>query len=163
MLHQIADGRFPRVPGTAVFLTRSDFGSPPILMWHLQNNRALHESVFLLEVKTALVPVVWPAEHIEVRGLAPRVWRANVQFGFMERPNIPAVLERLKAQGLVFDLGDITYYMPHEQIVSREERPRLPRFVSAVFAYLQRNSAPLTDYFRVPRERVVEIGRAFAI
>jgi KUP system potassium uptake protein len=109
------------------------------------------------------VPVIWPDERVEARELAPRVWRANVQFGFMERPNIPAVLERLKAQGLVFDLGDITYYMPHEQIVSREERPRLPRFVSAVFAYLQRNSAPLTDYFRVPRERVVEIGRAFAI
>jgi KUP system potassium uptake protein len=62
-----------------------------------------------------------------------------------------------------FDAADVTYYMAHEQIVPREEGPGLPRIVEAIFAFLQRNSAPLTDYFRVPRDKVVEIGREFAI
>jgi KUP system potassium uptake protein len=163
MLHQIADGHFPRVPGTAAFLSRSDFGSPSILAWHLKNNRALHEAVFILDVETASVPYVEDAQPIEVRELAPRVWRARIQFGFMERPNIPPVLERLKAQGLAFDVGDITYYMAHEQIVPHEHGPGLPRIVEAAFAFLQRNCAPLTEYFHVPSDKVVEIGREFAI
>jgi KUP system potassium uptake protein len=163
LLHQIADGHFPRVPGTGVFLARSDFGSPSILAWHLKNNRALHESAFIFDVETASVPHVGHAAPIVVRELAPSVWRATIQFGFMERPNIPPVLEHLKAQGLAFDLGDITYYMAHELIVPREHGRGLPRMVEAIFAFLQRNCAPLTEYFHVPRDKVVEIGREFAI
>jgi len=163
LLHQIADGHFPRVPGTAVFLARSDFGSPSILAWHLQNNRSLHESAFILDVETASVPHVDHSGPIEARELAPRVWRARLAFGFMERPSIPPALERLKAQGIAFDLGDITYYLAHEQIVPHEEGPGLPRVVEAIFAFLQRNCAPLTEYFHVPSDKVVEIGREFAI
>jgi KUP system potassium uptake protein len=162
-LDQIAAGRYPRVPGTAVFLSRSIYGAPPTLMWHLKNNRALHESVFIFDVGTAPVPYVPPTGLIDVHELAPRVWRANVQFGFMERADIPPVLQRLRAQGLSFDSMDVTYYMAHEHIVAREEGRRLPRPVEAVFAFLQRNSAPLPDFFRVPSDRVVEIGREFAI
>src|SRR5262249_41052884 len=118
---------------------------------------------FILDVETASVPYVGHSEPIAARELAPRVWRARLPFGFMERPSIPPALERLKAQGIAFDLGDITYYLAHEQIVPREDGPRLPRPVEAIFAFLQRNCAPLTEYFHVPRDKVVEIGREFAI
>jgi KUP system potassium uptake protein len=57
----------------------------------------------------------------------------------------------------------VTYYVAHEQIVAREDGKGLPRFFVGIYAFLQRNSAPLTEYFRVPRDRVVEIGREFAV
>jgi KUP system potassium uptake protein len=162
-LRQIVAGRFPRVPGTAVFLARSDVAAPPILLWHLKTNRALHESVLILDVSTASVPYVPIIGPMALRELAPRVWRGEVEFGFMERPDIPRVVDRLRAQGYPFDPSDVTYYMSHEHILPREDGDGLPRPVEAVFAFLQRNAPPLCEYFHVPRDRVVEIGREFAI
>lgn len=153
----------PRVPGTAAFLARSDVAAPPILLWHLKNNRALREAVFIIDVNTAAVPYVALGSHVEIHEVAPRVWRARVQFGFMERPDIPALLWRVHALGYQFDPADVTYYIAHEQIVAREDGRGLPRVVETIFAFLQRNCAPLTDYFHVPRDKVVEIGREMAI
>lgn len=163
ILERLTAGHFPRVPGTAAFLARSDFIAPPILLWHLKNNRALHEAVFILDVATASIPFVPLGSHVDIHEIAPRVWRANVQFGFMERPDIPALLWRVHALGYAFDPADVTYYVAHEQIVAREDGAGLPRFVEAIYAFLQRNSAPLTEYFRVPRDKVVEIGRELAL
>ena len=163
ILKQVAAGHFPRVPGTAVFLSRSEGGAPSILVWHLKNNRSLHESVFILDVATASVPYVPFDGRLEVSELAPRVWHADVSFGFMERPDVPALLKRAQMAGHKFDPDDVTYYVAHEQIVSREDGRGMPRLVEAIFAFLQRNSDPLTDYFRMPRDKVVEIGREFAI
>jgi len=100
---------------------------------------------------------------VAVRELAPRVWRARGSFGFMERPDVPAMLQRGLAQGYSFDAADVVYYVAHEQIVSREDGSGMPRLLEAIFAFLQRNSAPLTDYFHVPPDKVVEIGRELAI
>ena len=163
VLTLLTAGHIPRVPGTAAFLARSDVAAPPILLWHLKNNRALREAVFIIDVDTAAVPYVAVGNHVEIHEVAPRVWRARVQFGFMERPDIPALLWRVHALGYQFDPADVTYYIAHEQIVAREDGRGLPRPVEAIFAFLQRNCAPLTDYFHVPRDKVVEIGREMAI
>ncbi|MBV8191021.1 MAG: KUP/HAK/KT family potassium transporter [Alphaproteobacteria bacterium] len=162
-LRQIVAGKIPRVPGTAVFLARSEVAAPPILIWHLKNNRALHESVLIADVTTASVPYVPRSGPVALRKLAPQVWRCEVQFGFMEPPDIPPLVERLAAEGYPFDPADVTYYMAHEHILPRDDGRGLPRPVEAVFAFLQRNAPPLCEYFRVPRDRVVEIGREFAI
>jgi KUP system potassium uptake protein len=162
-LRQVVAGRFPRVPGTAVFLARSDVAAPPILLWHLKKNRALHESVLILDVVTASVPYVPVSGPMKLREIAPRVWRGEVRFGFMERPDIPPLVDRLRAQGYPFDPADVTYYMAHEHVLPREEGGGLPRPVEAVFAFLQRNAPPLCEYFHVPRDSVVEIGREFTI
>jgi KUP system potassium uptake protein len=163
VLAHLTAGHIPRVPGTAAFLARSDVAAPPILLWHLKNNRALREAVFIIDVDTAAVPYVAPGSHVDIHEMAPRVWRAHVKFGFMERPDIPALLWRVHALGYQFDPADVTYYIAHEQIVPREDGQGLPRAVEAIFAFLQRNCAPLTDYFHVPRDKVVEIGREMAI
>jgi KUP system potassium uptake protein len=163
LLREIASGQYPRVPGTAVFLARSDYGRPPILLWHLLRNRSLHESVLILDVTTAPVPQV-PAEGaITIKELAPRLWLAEVRFGFMQRHDVPLVLERLRAQGYPLDLDDVTYYLGRDRIASRADGRGMPRPLRAVFAYLQLNAAPMPDYFHLPRQHVVEIGRTFMI
>ncbi len=81
----------------------------------------------------------------------------------MERPNIPALLKTAHARGCNIDLDDITYYVGHETVISRNDRKGLPRWFEAIFAAMQRNSAHVADYFRLPSDAVVEIGRQIAI
>src|SRR5258707_7775214 len=89
---RIAEASIPRVPGTAVFLTRTQRDVPPVLMWHVKHSRALHERVFILTVITQMVPVVSMENRLTFELVAPGVWRAVANFGFMERPDVTALL-----------------------------------------------------------------------
>jgi KUP system potassium uptake protein len=156
-------GAIPRVPGTAVFLTRTERDAPPVLLWHLKHNRALHEHVFILTVATESVPMVADGERMTVTEIAPQIWRARARFGFMERPDVPALLHRAQARGCRVSLADVTYFVGHETVVPREDGQGVPRWLERMFAFLQRNSAHVSDYFKLPAETVVEIGREVAI
>jgi KUP system potassium uptake protein len=160
---RIAEARVPRVPGTAVFLTRTLRDAPPVMVWHVWHNRALHERLFVLTIITESVPWVGSSERLTVQEMAPGFWRASARFGFMERPDIPALLRQAHERGCTIDLSDVTYYVGHETVVPRGDAEALPRWVEALFAFMQRNAAHLTDYFRLPAEQVVEIGRQVAI
>jgi KUP system potassium uptake protein len=81
-LAELNDGHLPRVPGSAVFFTRSAQGAPPVLIWHLKHNRALHEHVRLVCLSFALVPRVAPEDRLTLTGLGPNFWRADVRYGF---------------------------------------------------------------------------------
>jgi KUP system potassium uptake protein len=163
LMDLVAERHIPRVPGTAIFLTRTEHDAPPVLLWHLKHNRSLHRQLFILAVVTDAVPWVADAQRLTVRQIAPQVWRAEAHFGFMERPDIPALLQRAHAGGCGIDLSDLTYFVGHETVVAKEEAGGLPRWVEKVFAFLQRNSTHVTDYFRLPADTVVEIGREVAI
>ena len=160
---RIAEVHIPRVPGTAVFLTRTQSGAPPVMIWHVRHNRALHERLFVLAIATESVPWVRSAERLNVQEQAPGFWRASAHFGFMERPDIPALLQQAHQRGCTIDLSDVTYYVGHETVTPREDANALPRWVEALFAFMQRNASHLTDYFRLPPDQVVEIGRQVAI
>jgi KUP system potassium uptake protein len=160
---RIAAGRIPRVPGTAVFLTRTERDAPPVMVWHLKHNRALHERLFVLTVLTEAVPWIDDATRLNVEEIAPRFWRARARYGFMERPDIPALLQTAHAGGCGVDLSDVTYYVGHETVVPSDGDKGLPRWLEALFAAMQRNSAHVSDYFKLPRDAVVEIGREVAI
>jgi KUP system potassium uptake protein len=159
----IAEGQIPRVPGTAVFLTRTQRDAPPVMVWHLKHNRALHERLFILTVDTEPTPWVAPSERLAVKEIVPHFWRASARYGFMERPDIPALLRAAHERGCAVDLADVTYYVGHETVTPRDDAKALPRWVEAVFGTMQRNSAHLTDYFRLPPDAVVEIGRQISI
>jgi KUP system potassium uptake protein len=159
----IAEGHIPRVPGTAVFLTRTQRDAPPVMVWHLKHNRALHERLLVLTVDTEPTPWVTPSERLAFEEIAPQFWRASARYGFMERPDIPALLQEAHQLGCTIDLADVTYYVGHETVTPRDDAKALPRWVEAMFAGMQRNSAHLTDYFRLPPDAVVEIGRQIAI
>jgi len=153
----------PRVPGTAVFLTRAASGVPPVMIWHLRQNRALHQRVVVLRVVTESRPrVKWP-ELMSVTQDGDNFWRVTAHFGFMQRPDIPHLLEEACQRGCGIMLDDVTYYVGHEIILHREHGPALPIWQEKLFAAMVRNAAHVTDYFRLPPEQVVEIGRQISI
>jgi KUP system potassium uptake protein len=153
----------PRVPGTAVFLTRTGSGVPPVMIWHLRHNRALHERVVVLRVVTESRPRVnWP-ERMSIEQDGEGFWRVTAHFGFMQRPDIPVLLKEAQQQGCQILLDDVTYYVGHEHIVHRRHGAALPHWQEALFAAMGRNSAHVTDYFRLPSQQVVEIGRQISI
>ena len=155
---EVAQKRIPRVPGTAVFLTRTRRDAPPVMVRHLKHNRALHDRLFILTVTTELIPWVRRSERFVIEELAPQFWRASARYGFMEHQDIPALLRLAHAQGCGIDLSDITYYVGHVTVVPGDDAKALPRWVEALFALMQRNSLHLTDYFELPPDAVVEVG-----
>ena len=160
---EIAKGHIARVPGTAVFLTRTQHDAPPVMVWHVKHNRALHERLFVLTIVTESVPWVSDAHRLSFEQLVPNFWRATARYGFMERPDIPALLRQAHERGCGIDISDVTYYLGHETVTPGDDPTALPRWVEALFAMMQRNAAHLTDYFKLPPDSVVEIGRQVAI
>jgi KUP system potassium uptake protein len=155
--------KVPRVPGTAVFLTRTMRDTPPVMIWHVRHNRALHEHVFVLRVEIMSVPWVSSRDRIALTEVAPNFWRADARFGFMERPHIPDLLATGKSLGCTVDVGDVTYYVGHETVVGREDGLGLPAWQERIFAVMERNAVHVSDFFSLPNDQVVEIGRQVAI
>src|SRR6516225_323353 len=160
---QIESGGIPRVPGTAVFVARLTRDVPPLVVWHLRHIRSLHSSIVIVNVVTALVPYVADEDRAEVREIAPRIWRVHAHYGFMEQPDLPALLQRAQSRGYPVDPSKVTYFIGRETVVWREDRKGLPRLVESIFSFLLRNSSEAIEYYRLPRDNVVEIGRQFAI
>ena len=153
----------PRVPGTAVFLTRTSSGVPPVMIWHLKHNRALHECLLVLTVVTVSRPRVRADQRITVTQEGDNFWRVTANYGFIERPNVPHLLQEAHHVGCGARLDDVTYYVGHEHILHRERGAALPAWQEAFFAAMLRNASHVTDYFRLPSEQVVEIGRQISI
>jgi KUP system potassium uptake protein len=160
---QIERGGIPRVPGTAVFVARLTRDVPPIVVWHLRHIRSLHGSIVIVNVVTALIPYVAEEDRVEVREIAQRVWRVHAHFGFMEQPDLPALLKRAQARGYPVDPSNVTYFIGRETVVRREDGKGLPHLVESIFSFMLRNSSEAIEYFRLPRDMVVEIGRQFTI
>jgi KUP system potassium uptake protein len=152
-----------RVPGTAVFLTRTEQGTPPVMHWHVTHNRALHQHLFVLRVEILPIPWVASRNRMTIEELAPNFWRAEARFGFMERPHIPELLATGKSLGCDVDLDDVTYYVGHETVIGREDGQGLPAWQEGLFAVMERNSIHVSDFFSLPNDQVVEIGRQIAI
>jgi KUP system potassium uptake protein len=152
-----------RVPGTAVFLTRSLSDTPPIVAWYVRHSRALHERIVALTMLTESEPWVSESSRFSVVQIAPSLWRAQAHYGFMERPDIPRLLTSLQAPCSLGDLTDVTYFLAHETVLPRQDGQGLPRWQEVLFAAMQRNSSHLTDLLRLPSDRVVELGGLVAI
>jgi KUP system potassium uptake protein len=153
----------PRVPGTAVFITRTTNDVPSVMVWHVKQNRALHRQLIALTMVTESTPWIAEEERLTVEPIAPEFWRGTARYGFMETPDIQALMREAKHLGCAFDLNDVTYYVGHETIFRRKDRARLPLWRERLFAFLQRNSAHLSEFINLPRDAVVEIGREIEV
>ena len=152
-----------RVSGTAVFLTRTDSETPPVLVWHVRKNRSLHQYVLILKLIVTSSPRIKPRERIQVARVADKFWRVEARYGFMERPNVSAILDGCRTKAVEINRDDVTFYIGHETIIPREGRGGIPRWQEAIFAAMARNSVRITDVLKLPHAQVVEIGREVAI
>ena len=146
-----------RVPGTAVFMTAQPKGTPPALAHNLRYNKVLHKHVVTLMVTTQPVPHVPPNQQATVRPLGQGVFEVIVRYGFMEDPNVPEALVRACEQGLILDEDDITYFLGRETLIV-SKNPGMAMWRERLFAVMTRNAVRATTFFRLPPERVVELG-----
>jgi KUP system potassium uptake protein len=161
-LKRLPQSRTLRVPGMAVFLTGSPDYVPAALLHNLKHNKVLHEKVLFVTVANLDVPEVGPEARTEVTELAPGIHRVVLHYGFMESPNIPRALEDLRAHGVDYDPMQVSYFLGREVLVPALV-PRMPLWRLYLFLVMARNAVPVTVFFRIPSDRVVELGVRIAI
>ncbi len=145
-----------RVPGLAVFLTGNQDYVPTSLLHNLKHNKVLHEKVMFVTVQTTDRPEVPPAQRATVEELAPGIRRVMLRYGFMESPNIPRALEDLGPDA-GFDPMQASYFLGREVLVAGLA-PNINWWRRFLFLWLARNAVPATEFFRIPSDRVVELG-----
>jgi len=156
-LDRIADHPPVRVPGTAVFMTAQPKGTPPALAHNLRYNKVLHEHVVTLLVKTMPWPYVHSSERVSVKSLGDGVYDVALYFGFMEDADVPAALRLAKFEGLPLDEDDTTFFLGRETLIPTKT-PGMALWREHLFVLMARNAMRATGFFRLPPERVVELG-----
>ena len=147
-----------RVPGTAVFLTADKDVVPHALLHNLKHNKVLHERNVFLTVETLEIPYAQPGRRLRIDEIGNDFHRVLVRFGFMETPDVPLALMRSCDQGgIYFDPMETTYFASRETIIARRHRG-MPIWRDKLFAVMHRNAAPASGFFRIPGNRLVELG-----
>jgi KUP system potassium uptake protein len=147
----------PRVPGTAVFLTTNPAGTPTTLLHNLKHNKVLHEKVVLMTVITEEVPWVSAEDRAEVEDLGKGIYRVKARYGFTQDPRAQDVLDCAREDGLELDLMKTTFFLGRETLIPTT-RAGMFLWQKRLFGVMSRNSQRFTDFFRIPPNRVVELG-----
>jgi len=146
-----------RVPGTAVFLSSNADATPLALLHNLKHNRVLHQTVIFLTIQTEDAPHVEREDRIRLEKLREGFHRIVARYGFMEDPNVPEVLEQCRPLGLELDWMNTTFFLSRETIIP-SKAPGMMLWRERLFAFMSRNAQRPTDFFRIPANRVVELG-----
>lgn len=155
-------GKPTTVPGTAVFMTSNLEQVPHALMHNLKHNKVLHERVVFLTINTQEIPFVPEGDRIHVEDLAPGFLAITGSYGFQESPDVPHLLGKCEPFGVVFDMMDTTFFLSREHLIP-SKHPGMPAIFDKVFAVMTRNAVPATSYFKIPPNRVVEMGTQIEI
>lgn len=147
-----------RMPGTAVFMTAPKLGAPPVMQRLLRYANALHEQVIMLTVLTEDRPRVPNGERLDVLPLRHGFYRVFVRYGFMQEPNLPLALARLRRYGLELDWSATTFFIGRETLVITDDIPLLRRWRDKLYAFMFRNALRATDFYKIPPQLAVEIG-----
>jgi KUP system potassium uptake protein len=146
-----------RVPGIAVFLSGNPTGTPLALLHNLKHNRVLHQRVIVLNIINRDVPHVAEEDRLKVEVLQPDIFRLTGHYGFMEQPDIPKLLQKLDRKILPFEMMKATFFLSRETIIPGRKKG-MAQWRKQLFAALSRNAQPVTAYFKLPANRVVELG-----
>jgi KUP system potassium uptake protein len=146
-----------RVPGTALFLTADVDKVPASLMHNLKHNKVLHERVILLNIKTLDIPRVPDDQRLEIRDLGHQFYTIVTRYGFVEEPDIWRVLAQCRAKDLRFNMMETSVFVGREKLVISNRTP-LAKWRKELFLLLFRLSLSAVEFFRVPSNRVVELG-----
>jgi KUP system potassium uptake protein len=159
---RLPQSRTVRVPGTAVFMTSQAEFLPGALLHNLKHNKVLHERVLFVTVANEDVPQIGADRRRTVEELAPNIHRVSLRYGFQESPNIPRELEALAEFGIPYEPMQTSYFLGRETVVAAAV-PKMSRWRQWLFLVLSRNSLSATEFFRIPSDRVVELGVKVAI
>jgi KUP system potassium uptake protein len=148
-----------RVPGTAMFLTATPEATPHALLHNLNHNKVLHERVVFLTVEVSEEPWVTFDKRVTVTKLGHGCWRMSVRYGFMNEPDISQTLEIAGTLGLDFEMMSTSFFLSKETVVAVAELPSGMAFWrEKLFAMMARNAGNAADYFKLPTNRVIELG-----
>ncbi len=151
-----------RVPGTGVFMNSDPVGVPPMMLHHLKHNGVLKERVILLSMRVEEVPNVDPDSRVEYTDLGRGFHRVTAHYGFMESPDVPALLPQLARFGLVLSPMQISYFLGRETLLP-SGRGKLSRWRKRLFIIMTRNAQSASNFFNLPPNRVVEMGAQIQI
>jgi KUP system potassium uptake protein len=157
LLEDLESTKPHRVRGTAVFMSGNSDGTPPVLLHHLKHNQVLHRQVVLLSIVPRDVPTVPKEEQIEVIEKGNGFYRIIWNSGFMETPNVPQILLRARAEGLVCEPSTTSYFLGRETLLT-SGKSTMMLWRKLLFAFVSRNALSATSYFGLPPGRVVELG-----
>ncbi|MBS0481001.1 MAG: potassium transporter Kup [Proteobacteria bacterium] len=146
-----------RVPGTAIFMASSNKGVPSALLHNIKHNKVLHERVVILTVAIQDVPYVDPAERCTMKDLGQGFYRLIMRFGFLEETDIPAALTSTAMCGGPFNLMKTSFFLSRQTLIA-SSKPGMAIWREKLFAWMLRNAASAMEFFRLPSNRVVELG-----
>jgi KUP system potassium uptake protein len=161
LISSLERGGVTRVRGTAVYLSASGGSTPPAMLHNLKHNQVLHQMTIILTFLAARTPRVHEDERLEVISLGMGVWRVVARYGFMEQPEVPAILTGCAALGLVCDPSKVSFFLGRETIVPSPDN--LPLWQAKYFALLARSSQSAMEFFNLPPNRVIELGAQIEI
>ncbi len=146
-----------RVPGTAIFLRGASDGVPHAMLHNLSHNKVLHERVMFLTVSIADEPWVAPDRQVSIVPLGHECYQLNVHYGFKDEPDIPNILHLCTELGLPFEMMETSFFLARQTVVTATGHGMMP-WREHLFATMSRNARDAADYFRIPTNRVIELG-----
>ncbi|MEQ1752870.1 MAG: potassium transporter Kup [Micropepsaceae bacterium] len=153
----LGGGTAERVSGTAVYMTPDTESVPSALLHNLKHNRVLHERIVMLTVRTEETPRVDDAARLTVEALPKRFYRVILRYGFMEKPDVTAGLEKCEGKGLAIDMMQTSFFLGRENLVP-SVHPRMALWRENLFIALNKLSQSAPDFFSIPADRVIEVG-----
>ena len=157
-----AHGSAARVPGTAIFMASTNAGVPSALLHNIKHNKVLHERVVVLTVEVQDVPYVEPAERYSMTELGQGFYRMTLRYGFMEETDVPAALAHYEICGGPFEMMKTSFFLSRQTLVP-SSKPGMAIWREKLFAWMMRNAASAMEFFRLPTNRVVELGSQLEI
>jgi KUP system potassium uptake protein len=151
-----------RTVGTAVFMSINPDGIPHTLLHHLKHNEALHERVLMFSILSAATPTVAEEDRVQLTDLGQGFYRIKAYFGFMESPDMPRLIELLGKKGLMIDMYTTSFFLGRETLFPTGTAP-MARWRKHLFIFMSRNAWNATSFFKVPPDRVVELGNQVEI
>jgi KUP system potassium uptake protein len=147
-----------KVPGTAIFMNSGSSGTPSALLHNIKHNKVLHDRVVVLTVSIADVPYVDEVDRTEVKDLGDGFYKVTLRYGFMEETDVPGALKRLdNICGGPFEIMQTSFFLSRQTLLP-SEKPGMALWREKLFAWMMRNAATPMEFFRLPTNRVVELG-----
>ncbi|HEY8289053.1 MAG TPA: KUP/HAK/KT family potassium transporter, partial [Acetobacteraceae bacterium] len=157
----LQSGKIARVPGTAVFFSRSESAVPPVLFRHVEQMKAVQQTIVSLTVRFEEVPRVPLDKRAEAERIADNFWHVTIRFGFVEKPDVSAALACLNDCQL--ELDDAVFFASLDYVVPSDTQPHLPAWRRRIFSFMYRNALRAPDRFALPPDRFLEVGRQIAL